>query len=82
MILYMRFAYLAAKPLNRSEAKVDLFMVQTLLIFKCKFLFLSCVLDTGLYLNKVTFSLTPNQRSIPIYCCRSLKPIQRDFLEL
>ena len=29
---------LAAKPLNRSEAKVDLVMIQTLLLFKCKLL--------------------------------------------
>ena len=29
---------LVAKPLNRSEAKVDLVMIQTLLLFKCKLL--------------------------------------------
>ena len=29
---------LVAKPLNKSEAKVDLVMIKTLLIFKCKFL--------------------------------------------
>ena len=29
---------LVAKPLNRSEAKVDLVLIQTLLLFKCKLL--------------------------------------------
>ena len=40
-----------AKPLNRSEAKVDLVMVQTLLLFKYNLL---CYLDTGFYHIKVT----------------------------
>ena len=31
-------ACLVAKPLNRSEAKGDLAMIQTLLLFKCKLL--------------------------------------------
>ena len=31
-------ACLVAKPLNRSEAKGDLVMIQTLLLFKCKLL--------------------------------------------
>ena len=30
--------YLVAKPLNRNEAKGDLVMIQTLLLFKCKLL--------------------------------------------
>ena len=30
---------LFAKPLNRSEAKGDLVMIQTLLLFKCKLLY-------------------------------------------
>ena len=47
-----------AKPLNRSEAKVDLVMVQTLLLFKYNLL---CYLDTGFYHIKVT-RLTQNQR--------------------
>ena len=29
---------LAEEPLNRIEAKVDLVMIQTLLLFKCKLL--------------------------------------------
>ena len=29
---------LVAKPLNRNEAKGDLVMIQTLLLFKCKLL--------------------------------------------
>ena len=29
---------LVAKPLNRSEAKGDLVMIQTFLLFKCKLL--------------------------------------------
>ena len=47
---------LVAKPLNRSEAKVDL------VAFQMQIALLSCQLDTGLYHGKVTFSLTPNQR--------------------
>ena len=33
---------LVSKSLNRSEAKVDLVMIQTLLLFKCKLLFCQC----------------------------------------
>ena len=47
---------LVAKPLDRSEAKGDLVMIQTS-HYKCKLL-----RDTGLYPNKITFSLTLNQR--------------------
>ena len=50
-MIHFTVVCLVAKPLNRSEAKVDLVMVQTLLLFKCKLL---CYLDTGLYHIKVT----------------------------
>ena len=46
---------LVVKPLNRSEAKVDLVMIKNLVAFQMQ-------IDTGLHHNKVTFSLTPNQR--------------------
>ena len=35
-IVHFTFLCLVAKPLNRSEAKVDLVMIQTLLLFICK----------------------------------------------
>ena len=35
-IVNFTVAYLVAKPLNGSEAKVYLDMIQTLLLFKCK----------------------------------------------
>ena len=35
-IVHFTVAYLVAKPLNGSEAKVYLDMIQTLLLFKCK----------------------------------------------
>ena len=62
--VHFKVACLIAKPFNMSEAKGDLVMIQTLLLFKFMLLstLLSCQLDTGLYHNKVTFSLTPNQR--------------------
>ena len=41
---------LVAKPLNRSKAKVDLVMTQTLLLFKCKLL---CY-----HANKILVSIT------------------------
>ena len=37
-IVHFTVACLVAKPLNRSEAKDDLVMMQTLLLFKCKLL--------------------------------------------
>ena len=37
-IAHFTVACLVAKPLNRSEAKGDLVMIQTLLLFKCKLL--------------------------------------------
>ena len=37
-IVHFTVACLVAKPLNRSEAKGDLVMIQTLLLFKCKLL--------------------------------------------
>ena len=36
VIVQFTVACLVAKPLIRSEAKVDLVMIQTLLLFKCK----------------------------------------------
>ena len=36
VIVHFTVVCLVAKPLNRSEAKVDLVMIQTLLLFKCK----------------------------------------------
>ena len=50
-IVHFTVVCLAAKPLNSSEAKGDLVMIQTLL----------CLLDTGLYDNKVNFSLTASK---------------------
>ena len=35
-IVHFTVARLVAKPLNRSEAKGDLVMIQTLWLFKCK----------------------------------------------
>ena len=62
---------LVAKPLNRSEAKVDLVMIQTLLLFQMQITLLTCLLDTGLYHNIVSFSLTPNQRlSNKVHNCK------------
>ena len=37
-IVHFTIVHLVAKPLNRSEAKGDLVMIQTLLLFKCKLL--------------------------------------------
>ena len=37
--VHFTIAGLVAKPLNRSEAEGDLVMIQTLLLFKCKWLF-------------------------------------------
>ena len=61
-ILHFKVVCLVAKPLNRSEAKVDLVMIQTLLLFQMQITLLTCLLDTSLYHNIVTFSLAPNQR--------------------
>ena len=36
LIVHFTVVCLVAKPLNRSEAKGDLVMIQTLLLFKCK----------------------------------------------
>ena len=46
---------LVAKPLNRSKAKVDLVMTQTLLLFKCKLL---CY-----HANKILVSITTRSPS-------------------
>ena len=43
-------------------AKGDHVMLQTLLLFRCKLLCYHARLDTGLNHNKVTISLSPNQR--------------------
>ena len=37
-IVHFTVVYLVAKPLNRNEAKGDLVMIQTFLLFKCKLL--------------------------------------------
>ena len=37
-IVHFIVVSLVAKPLNRNEAKGDLVMIQTLLLFKCKLL--------------------------------------------
>ena len=36
LIVHFTVVCLVAKPLNRSEAKGDLVMIQTLLLLKCK----------------------------------------------
>ena len=38
-IVHFTVVCLVTKPLNRSEAKGDLVMIQTLLLFKCKLLY-------------------------------------------
>ena len=38
LIVHFTVVCLVAKPLNRNEAKGDLVMIQTLLLFKCKLL--------------------------------------------
>ena len=38
IMVHFTVVYLVAKPLNRSKAKVDLVITQTLLLFKCKLL--------------------------------------------
>ena len=38
LIVHCTVACLVAKPLNRSEAKGDLIMIQTLPLFKCNLL--------------------------------------------
>ena len=38
VIVHFTVVCLVAKPSNRSEAKGDLVMIQTLLLFKCKLL--------------------------------------------
>ena len=60
---------LVAWPLNESEAGVDLVLIETLLLFICKFLLISmrtesltCEKKGGFYQNKVTSSLTFIQR--------------------
>ena len=37
-IVHFKVVCLVAKPLNRNEAKGDLVMIQTFLLFKCKLL--------------------------------------------
>ena len=50
VIVHLTVVCLVAKPLNRNEAKGDLVMIQTLLLFKCKLL---CN-----YTNKILVSVT------------------------
>ena len=38
-IVHFTVVCLVAKPLNRNEAKGDLVMIQTFLLFKCKLLY-------------------------------------------
>ena len=38
LIVHFTITFLVAKPLNTSEAKGDLVMIQTLLLFRCKLL--------------------------------------------
>ena len=38
LIVHFTVTFLVAKPLNTSEAKGDLVMIQTLLLFRCKLL--------------------------------------------
>ena len=37
-VVHFIVEWLVARPLNRSDAKVDLVMIQTLLLFKCNVL--------------------------------------------
>ena len=60
---------LVAWPLNESEAGVDLVLIETLLLFICKFLLISMRTasltwekEEGFYQNKVTSSLSFIQR--------------------
>ena len=54
-IVHFTVVCLVAKPLNRSEAKVDLVIIQTLLLFKCKLL---CY-----HANQILFSITTRSPS-------------------
>ena len=55
IIVHFTVVYLVAKPLNKSKAKVDLVMSQTLLLFKCKLL---CY-----HANKILVSITTRSPS-------------------
>ena len=54
-MVHFTVACLVAKPLNRSEAKGDLAMIQTLLLFKCKLLCYNT--------NKILVSITTRSPS-------------------
>ena len=54
-IVHFTVVCLVAKPLNRNEAKGDLVMIQTLLLFKCKLL---CY-----HANKILVSITTRSPS-------------------
>ena len=53
---------LGCQAFNKSQAKGDLVMIQTLLLLKCKLPSCHANQDSSCYHNKVTISLTPNQR--------------------
>ena len=59
-MVHFTVVFLVGKHLNRSESKGEL--TANLAAFLLKITLLSCKLDTGLYHDKVTFSLTQNQR--------------------
>ena len=58
-MVHFTVACLVAKPLNRNETKVDLVMIQMLLLFKCELLcYHSNWILHGLYHNMVTFNIS------------------------
>ena len=74
---------LVAWPLNESEAGVDLVLIETSLLFSCKFLLISMRTTSltlekqgGFYQNKVNSSLTFIQRpgnkahNCKMVCCK------------
>ena len=60
VMVHFTVVCLVGKHLNRSESKGEL--TANLAAFLLKITLLSCKLDTGLYHDKVTFSVTQNQR--------------------
>ena len=78
-VVHFTVVCLVAKPLNRSEAKGDLVMIQTLLLFKCKLL---CY-----HANWILVSITTGSPSASLQIkglatkCTTVKlPIQRTGL--
>ena len=62
-MVHFTVACLVAKPLNRNETKVDLVMIQTLLLFKCELLcYHSNWILVSITIWLPLISQSPNQR--------------------